>query len=80
MRSGPARTKQINVKISEDEHHYLQIVAAHVGITMSDFLRPILVAAVEREIERRGLRVVMPRRLQTVSLEEVLDTALQAQA
>jgi hypothetical protein len=56
------RTKRLQVKLSSDEHKKLKIVSDHVGVGLSDYVRPLLMSAVEREIEERSLRPALPHR------------------
>jgi hypothetical protein len=64
------RKMDIHIKLSDDEYKNLAVVACHVGVGISDFVRPIIFDAVKREIEQRSLRAALPRRAQSAPLSK----------
>ena len=58
----PIRKKSLHVLLSDDEHRNLSVVVAHSGLSISDYIRPLIFQHVESELESRGLRPALPRR------------------
>jgi uncharacterized protein (DUF1778 family) len=59
------KTKQIHIRLTEDEWKNLRVVTTHAGLAINDFVRPALCAHVEAEIDRRNLRPALPHRSQS---------------
>ena len=58
----PFRTKSIGTKVSEEEFALLEERAREAGLTLSEWVRDVLLAApVEPQVQRPGAKSCWPR-------------------
>lgn len=56
------KMRNLHVQISDEEWRRLRMVAAHMGVKLTHWVRPLLAETAERECKSRGLGVAIAGR------------------